>query len=377
MSLPIRSIAEKKVLAAICSLIFCGMVGAAFWPFNPFPANQVAWLGEQNGVRFGGGGIILSSRRFEFPDSGMPAGASLELWLEPSQDKVSTSLLSFSPPENPEQLRLRQAQSYLLLLQESTPSLHHPAMTSLWVPRAFQTRKRRFITISSGMAGTTVYLDGIPAGKSSTFRITSKDLTGRLIIGCSPDGYDTWRGKLFGLAVFEREIAPAQVVQHYNAWLKGYTAAIRDDHPMSLYTFEERTGNVARNQTSSGRDLAIPASFQIPYKPFLKAPWKEFYPNRGYLHDVLINILGFVPFGFFFCMYLSSGQTSRKTVIATILLGSAFSLTIEVLQWFIPVRDSGTTDILTNTLGTALGAILGHSGALSGLLDRLSSPTSP
>ena len=374
MSLAIRSIAEKKILAAICSLIFCGMVVAAFWPFNPFPANQVAWLGEENGVRFAGGGIILSSPRFEFPDSGMPAGASLELWLEPSQDKVSTSLLSFSPPENPGQFRLRQAQSYLLLLQQSTPTRYHAAMTSLSVPRTFQARKKRFITISSGMTGTNVYLDGIPAEKSSSFRITSKDLTGRLILGCSPEGYDTWRGKLFGLAIFDREIAPAQVTQHYNAWLKGHAAAIRDDHPMSLYTFEERTGNVVRNQTSSGRDLAIPGSFGIPYKPFLKAPWKEFYPNRGYFRDVLNNILGFVPFGLFFCMYLSSGQTSRKTIIATILLGSAFSITIEVLQWFIPVRDSGTTDILTNTLGTALGAILGYWAAVSGLLDRLSSP---
>jgi hypothetical protein len=248
-------------------------------------------------------------------------------------------------------------------------------MTSLWVPRALQSHKKRFITISSGTAGTTVYLDGVPAEKSARFKMTSKDISGLLILGCAPDGDDTWRGRLFGMAIFDRKITPAQVSRHYQAWLDGQLAAVSDDHPIALYTFRERAGNIVRNQISSGPDLIIPAIFHIPYKPFLRAFWKEFYPNRAYLNEVLINVTGFVPFGFFFCMYLSSGQASRRIVVATILLGAAFSLTIEVLQWFIPMRDSGTTDILTNSLGTALGAMLYRSGTLHGLFDKLASRT--
>jgi hypothetical protein len=353
------------------------MIVAAFWPFTLRPANHVAWLKDENGLRFGGGGIVLSPKSFEFTDSKPPAGASLEVWLEPSQDKYSTALLSFSSSENPERFRLRQSHDFLLVLQESFASSQHTAMRWLWVPHAFQAHKRRFVVITAGAQGTTVYLDGVPAEHSSTFKIVRKDFAGQLIVGASPVAYDTWRGKLLGLALFGRELAAAQVLDHYQAWLNGRAEVVRSDQPAALYTFAERSGSVAHNQVVSGPDLAIPVRLSVPYKPFLKSPWREFYPNEAYFRDVLINVAGFVPFGFFFCMLIASSLASRKAVVTTIVLGAVFSVTIEVLQGLIPIRDSGTTDILTNTLGTALGAMLYRSGTLDVLLGKLAPRTSP
>ena len=371
-----RAIHERKTLAAVCFGILWVMIVAAFWPFNPHPANHVAWMSGENGVQFSGGGILLSSKRFHFPNPETQRGTSLEIWLESSQEKHDRALLAISSPENPEQLRLRQGGSYLLILQQPFGSSHHVGMTWLWVSNAFHPNKRQFIAMSSGTGGTTVYLDGIPTERSPVFKITQKDLSGQLIVGTSPTVYDTWRGKLLGLALFGQELTPSQVSEHYRAWLDGRSEVVENSRPVALYTFGERTGHIVHNQIASGPDLTIPDSFRIPYKPLLKAPWNEFYPNFAYLREVFINIAGFIPFGFFFCMFFSSGQPSRKTVVATVVVGTFFSLTIEVLQWYIPMRDSGTTDIFTNTLGTALGALLYRGGTLGALLCRLDPQTS-
>lgn len=369
-----RTVGEKKALASLCLLIFGVMLAAAFWPFRLNPGNRVTWLGNEHGLRFSGAGIVLSLKKLELPDSGTPAGISLEIWLKPSQDKYSTALLAVSSGANPEQFRLRQAGDALLVLEEPFASSRHSATTAMSVSHAFQAHQQSFIAISAGAQGTTVYVNGVPTKKSSTFRVTDKDFSGQLIVGSSPDAYDTWRGEFLGMALFGRELTQAQVSEHYQAWLHGRPEVLKNDQPAALYVFDEGTGDIVHNQMTSGSDLVIPQSFRIPFKPFLKSPWREFYFNRAYLRDVLINVSGFVPFGFFVCMYLS-WRASRKAVLATIVLGAVFSLTIEVLQWYIPMRDSGTTDILTNTLGTALGAMLYRSGALHALFDRLESRT--
>ena len=371
-----RTVGEKRALASLCLLIIGVMVVAAFWPFRLHPKNRVTWLGNGHGLRFTGPGIVLSSKKFELPNSGTPAGISFEIWVKPSQEKYSAALLAVSSSANPDQFRLRQAGDALSVLEEPFASSRHSATTALWVSHAFQAHQQSFIAISAGAQGTTVFVNGAPTKESATFRIADRDFSGQLVVGSSPDAYDTWRGELLGMALFTRELTRAQVSEHYQAWLHGRPAVRKNDQPAALYVFEEGVGNIVHDQMNSGSDLVIPQSFRIPFKPFLKSPWREFYFNRAYLRDILINVSGFVPFGFFFCMYLSWVQAGRKTVLATIVLGGLFSLTIEVLQWYIPMRDSGTTDILTNTLGTALGALLYRSGTLHALFDRLPPRTS-
>ncbi len=85
---------------------------------------------------------------------------------------------------------------------------------------------------------------------------------------------------------------------------------------------------------------------------------EEFNRRWSYWKNVGINIGGFIPLGFFFCAYLTLAGKITRPALVTVFLGAAVSVTIEVLQAYLPTRDSGMTDIITNTLGTCLGVIL-------------------
>jgi VanZ family protein len=75
--------------------------------------------------------------------------------------------------------------------------------------------------------------------------------------------------------------------------------------------------------------------------------------------DVFLNVLLFIPFGFGISAVLRHRGTSGKaTFFVTLLAGALFSYGIEFLQIYIPSRDSGWEDVITNSIGAVLGSII-------------------
>jgi glycopeptide antibiotics resistance protein len=103
-------------------------------------------------------------------------------------------------------------------------------------------------------------------------------------------------------------------------------------------------------------DLYIPEKYEVRSKVVLEPFWIEFSMTRSYWRAVLKNIVGFIPFGIAFGAYFSVARPVPGATLVTIALGLSVSLTIEILQAFLPNRDSGTSDLITNTLGTWIGA---------------------
>jgi hypothetical protein len=227
------------------------------------------------------------------------------------------------------------------------------------------------VTVTSSSQGTRVYLNGTLAGTSARFGLSIQDLTGQLVIGNNPLVDDGWQGTFRGLAIYNRELTAAEVSQHYGAWTGNQRAEIKNEGPVALYLCNEGTGSVVHDQMNSGNDLQIPKRYFVLHAPFLELPWDEFQPSWGYCKDVLINIAGFIPLGFFFCAYFSSVRRLDRAALATIVLGGMVSLSIEVSQAFLPTRDSGTTDLFTNTLGTALGVVLYGREWVQAVLTRI------
>jgi hypothetical protein len=75
--------------------------------------------------------------------------------------------------------------------------------------------------------------------------------------------------------------------------------------------------------------------------------------------DPFLNVLLFVPFGFGLAEKLRERGKPRAVTAALVLVaGALLSYGIEFLQLYIPGRDSGWEDVLTNGTGALVGALL-------------------
>ena len=338
----------------ICVAVLCITLTLGLWPFRA-PRNEVAWLGPHAGLRFGRYGTIFSSSSFQ-STSPNDSGYSLDIWLQPGFIWNSNTFLAFYSPTNPVRFSLRQSQTYLLLKTTGQDDQHPAKTAQLYVAEVFPKSRPVFITITSGARGTAIYLDGVLAKTAPRFLLSPKAFTGRLVVGDSPRQGDSWFGKLLGLAIYHQELNETQVFNNYVTWKqKGRPELTRDEHNVALYLFDEHMGNVVRDKAGSGVDLYVPEKYTVIDQVFLEPLWTEFSMTRSYWGAVVKNIVGFIPFGFCFYAYLATVLSMRRATLVTVALGTAVSLTIEILQAYLPTRDSGTTDLITNTLGTWIG----------------------
>jgi len=314
---------------------------------------------------------VLSSRPFAPPDPAAAASCSIEIWAEADRVPGTGTLLGFYSQRQPASFLVQQYRNDLVFQRRLRSGLGEGKETFMAV-EAFHAGRPSVITLAASPQGRTAYVDGVLLEKSARLAPLCGNLTGWLVLGNSPVADFSWRGTLRGLAIFSRELSAAEALEHFHSWkVNGRPMTAASAGLRALYLFDERAGNVVYNRAGNGPDLTIPDHYLIPFKPFLEAPWKEFRPTLEYLLDVLVNIAGFLPFGFVFCSYFTTVRRLERAQSLTIVLGFLLSLTIETLQGFLPTRGSGITDIITNTAGTVLGTMLFRWRPIQALYSRL------
>ncbi len=91
------------------------------------------------------------------------------------------------------------------------------------------------------------------------------------------------------------------------------------------------------------------------------------------LLDIFLNILLFIPFGFGLGEKLRERGRSKVATFAIVYAaGALLSYGVEFIQVYIPMRDSGWGDIITNSSGAAIGALLFESQLGAGIIDWFS-----
>jgi hypothetical protein len=338
-----------RITIALCLIVLSGILVAGLSPFH-VPRNAVSWLPDANGLRFDRYGSVISST--PVPD-GSGQACSLDVWLQPTGNRPSATVLAFYTPESPRRFELLQLDADLVLAG-NTLSEENPARIAWFrMRRAFQPNKPILITMTSGRR-TSIYINGVLV-ETNAFRFLRSNFMGEMVLGTSPRSDQGWVGQIRGLALFDRELTPDEVAVRYRSWTNGQPEVSGASH---FYRFNERNGEIVYDAVSPGINLDIPPRYTVLHGAFLESPWRGFHNDWGYWKDVLINVGGFIPFGFVFGIYLSSVRPVRRPILKTILFGAAVTLFIETTQAWLPTRDSSMTDVLTNIVGTVLGVML-------------------
>jgi VanZ family protein len=174
-----------------------------------------------------------------------------------------------------------------------------------------------------------------------------------LVIGSEANGKFPWEGNIYSIKIFDRALLPEEIER---LALPG--SAQRDgDIPLVDYSFDASGSVIKDGGQGEPANLVIPKRFKPYERAFLERPssLKEIWRNIG---DILINLFGFIPFGFLLSESLNRRHWSMKSAMfLSVMLGFIISLTIEILQAYLPTRDSSMSDLIANTVGSGIGSI--------------------
>jgi len=356
-----------KLLGGICFTILIIILIAGLWPFNFFPKNEVTWLPDKNGVYFPGQGMILSLDSLNDPQQLLlnKKSITIEILIRPTEEPPNSinRILSIYDGEGSEITFLGQWKKHLIIQSRIKRPVGNILHNGIGVDDALGKDQDYLLSITSGTEGTTIYINGQLAQTYPHHRmldrVTSKKIG--FILGNSPVGKNSWKGRIMGLAIYNRTFSAEQIFKHYQLYLENnFTMYPEKEGLIGLYFFNEKQGAAIRDYSNLNNHLTIPVLFRPVKKIILDPPWNDFRWNKSFVQDTIVNLLGFVPLGFFFTAFLLKASNWKRKIIyiGVAATGFAISLTIELSQIYLPSRYSQLDDVICNSVGTVLGIII-------------------
>ncbi len=354
-----------KLLFGLSLVILLGVLFFGLRPKGFHSSNNVNWITDKPGIRFGSYGMAytdLSNRKTERGISEFDS-FSIEIAIkpEPFNQEGFNFILVFHDGKDSNQLLVGQYRSSLIVMNGDDYS-NRRRTKRIAVNQVFQNPKEILLSITKGEEGTNAYIDGllIKRKRDLKLEIPNGGEISRLILGNSVYGNNFWRGDIFGLTLYGYELTSEQVELHFNTWSKDRRFSFASqEKPFLLYSFDEKKGVRAIDHANGNHQLIIPTRMRILKKKILVPPWTDLKLNKSFIQDFVINLVGFIPLGFILsATFMELGGTLKKRVILiTVALCFATSLIIEVAQGWIPSRSSQILDLMLNTSGALIGSM--------------------
>lgn len=353
-------------------VLTAAMFAACLWPYDFAPANETRWVPGGRGIRFEGMGCIVSRQPFPSLERLSPGGSlTVEAVVRPAKLPRSgvPTILTFHRDAGPSPLMIGAWKNSLLVRLGRGGASDTRRYREIGSRDAFKPGDATVLTVAAGPAGTSLYLDGTLRQSFPDAALEGGDGgLGSLLLGISPTGSDEWKGDILGLRIYDRALTETEVRLSRETATAGVLAPrALQDAMVAAYDFDEGRGRVVRDKSGRSRDLLIPERYQPLERIILALPTDARRWRLSFVSDIVLNVLGFIPFAF-----LSTWALSLLTRLAdgwkatgVVLAGALLSLTFELVQVLLPTRSSSLADLLTNVLGAAMGVALFHAAATS------------
>ena len=344
-------------IAVLCGILFFGLRPKDF-SFS----NHVEWITKQPGIRFSRYGIAYTVpiKALSKTNDAYTNGFSIEIALKPESyhEEGFNVILALHDGIDGEQLIVGQWRSWFIIMNGDDYD-HRRRTKRITIKPDEAPPKTRYVTITTGKNGTRVYLEGriVRTDRDLTLRIPEEGNT-RLLLGNSVYGKSSWKGDIYGLALYPYPFTIKDAAIHFNKWIKDGSFRFAEKYnPLFLYVFDEGGGHRALDHGNGNFDLEIPSKMKILNKKFLSFTWNRTHFDPNFIRDIMINFAGFIPLGFFLSATFatSGGSLEKHAALVTVVLCFFVSLIIEILQAWVPSRSSDGLDLVLNTLGGCLG----------------------
>jgi hypothetical protein len=306
---------------------------------------------------------------------GRPGEVSVELWVVPGDEPAVRmgQIFALFDGSRIDPLLIAQWKSGLVVRNRVVGETGRVRYRELGALGLLFRGQPRYIAVTSGAAGTRVFLDGRETADRSNIPVieAGEAFGGRLVFGNAANGDAPWRGDLLGAAVHRRALTPEEIAEHQlRVGAAGVSSLAGEPGLVALYAFDERSGESVRSHAAPGPHLSVPLVFRRLRTQTLQLPDLRGRRPVSFGRDALRNVAAFVPLGLFAVIAARrrGWAAGRSALVGAVVLGAATSLGIELVQVELPARVSSATDLVANVLGTSLGAWLGLRGPIAARL---------
>jgi VanZ family protein len=362
-------IEKKRILGILCLVMTAGLLFAGLWPFDLSPKNRAYWIPNEEGLHFEGqnrdwklsvGGIAYTPSPLISvkPAPSEKGSFTIEILLKPAVviNSGVPHILGFIDSSGKDAFYLGQWKQSLIVRWFTYDQSGKRWKKEIGVRDTLIKDKTQRLTLVWNRTVCSVYVNGELAKSFQGVSLISEKETIRgysVTLGNSREVKSPWTGSILALKLYERTLSESEIERASS----GTTPVLSDEGLIASFALDKNHSTSIPDLSGNKNTLSVPERVTLTNSILSWPDWRN-QKDSSPAGDIIVNILGFVLFGFLLAFWRERAHRSRRwpAFLFAVVIGALISLVIEVAQAFIPARDSNMVDFICNTGGAVLGA---------------------